>query len=104
MNQQRDLRFGRGIRGPKMMVMVKYYPILHKFIFKNHHRKIQKLQVCEQNRFICFNKILTGHVPLEVNNVQQISPLSGIDWVCFICNTDLAEPGPKRGADRENWQ
>jgi hypothetical protein len=87
----------QSLQKSQVMDMVKYYRILHNFLLKIPHRKIHKLQVCERNRFIYFNLILNGHVAEGDDNVQQISPLSGIDWVCFVCNKDLAEPGPKKG-------
>jgi hypothetical protein len=52
-----------------VMDTVKCYPILHKFLLKIPHRIMHKLQVCEHNIFICFNKILTGHVALGDDNV-----------------------------------
>jgi len=86
-----------------MDMVIIYYPILHKLLLKIPLRIIHKLQVCEQNRFIGGNKKLTLYVELGADNGHEISPLPGIDWVC-LCNKDLAEKGPKKEADHENWQ
>jgi hypothetical protein len=77
-----------------VMDTVKYYPILHKFLLKIPHRKMHKLQVCEHNRFICFNKILTGHVALGDDNVT--TDLSSAWHNLIYLQSDLAEPGPKK--------